>query len=156
MKILIDNGHGENTPGKRSPDGTFREYAYTREIADEVVRELAKRGYVAERIVKESLDVPLAERARRVNEVCARYGANNVLLVSIHCNAAGSGEWMNARGWSAYTTKGKRKLTNWQTECMMLPLALLPGKRLGVTIRMATRIGRKISTSFPRRNVRQC
>ena len=36
MKILIDNGHGENTPGKRSPDGTFREYAYTREIADEV------------------------------------------------------------------------------------------------------------------------
>ena len=69
MKILIDNGHGENTPGKRSPDGTFREYAYTREIADEVVRELAKRGYVAERIVKENLDVPLAERARRVNEI---------------------------------------------------------------------------------------
>ena len=36
----------------------------------------------------------------------------------------------------------------------MLPLALLPGKRLGVTIRMATRIGRKIFTSFPRRNAR--
>ena len=45
------------------------------------MRELAKRGYVAERIVKENLDVPLAERARRVNEICARYGANNVLLV---------------------------------------------------------------------------
>ena len=29
--------------------------------------------------------------------------------VSIHCNAAGNGEWMNARGWSAYTTKGKTK-----------------------------------------------
>ena len=42
MKILIDNGHGENTPGKRSPDGTFREYAYTREIADEVVREMRR------------------------------------------------------------------------------------------------------------------
>lgn len=26
MKILIDNGHGENTPGKRSPDGSLREY----------------------------------------------------------------------------------------------------------------------------------
>ena len=23
MKILIDNGHGNNTPGKRSPDGKF-------------------------------------------------------------------------------------------------------------------------------------
>ena len=26
MKILIDNGHGENTPGKRSPDGSLRVY----------------------------------------------------------------------------------------------------------------------------------
>ena len=40
MKILIDNGHGENTPGKRSPDGKFREYLYVREIADEVVARL--------------------------------------------------------------------------------------------------------------------
>ena len=86
MKILIDNGHGENTPGKRSPDGTFREYAYTREIADEVVRELAKRGYVAERIVKENLDVPLAERARRVNEVCADTGLITCCLFpSLQC-----------------------------------------------------------------------
>jgi N-acetylmuramoyl-L-alanine amidase len=27
MKILIDNGHGIDTPGKRSPDGVLREYA---------------------------------------------------------------------------------------------------------------------------------
>ena len=32
MKILIDNGHGSNTKGKRSPDGRLMEYAYTREI----------------------------------------------------------------------------------------------------------------------------
>jgi hypothetical protein len=25
MLILIDNGHGHNTPGKRSPDGKFHE-----------------------------------------------------------------------------------------------------------------------------------
>lgn len=33
MKILIDNGHGRETPGKRSPDGTLREYAWNRLIA---------------------------------------------------------------------------------------------------------------------------
>ena len=33
MKILIDNGHGSNTPGKCSPDGRLMEYSYTREIA---------------------------------------------------------------------------------------------------------------------------
>ena len=37
MKILIDNGHGIQTKGKRSPDGKFLEYAYTREIARRVV-----------------------------------------------------------------------------------------------------------------------
>lgn len=110
MKILIDNGHGENTPGKRSPDGSLREYAYVREIADRIAHELSARGYDAERIVRETVDVPLSERARRVNEVCGRYGTANVVLVSIHCNAAGNGiEWMNASGWSAYTSKGKTK-----------------------------------------------
>jgi N-acetylmuramoyl-L-alanine amidase len=29
MKILLDPAHGHNTPGKRSPDGTLLEYAYT-------------------------------------------------------------------------------------------------------------------------------
>ena len=33
MKILIDNGHGIQTKGKRSPDGTLLEYAYTRDLA---------------------------------------------------------------------------------------------------------------------------
>lgn len=109
MKILIDNGHGENTKGKRSPDGVLREYAYAREIADKIVNELRSLGYDAERIVRETVDVPLSERARRANEACARYGTANVILISVHCNAAGNGEWMNARGWSAYTSKGKTK-----------------------------------------------
>lgn len=110
MKILIDNGHGENTLGKRSPDGTLREYLYAREIADAIVRELVKRGYDAERIVRENVDVALTERTRRVNEYCGKLGASNVILISVHCNAAGDGtEWMKARGWSAYTSKGRTK-----------------------------------------------
>lgn len=44
MRILIDNGHGENTPGKRSPDGKLKEWAYTRDIADRVITGLQKKG----------------------------------------------------------------------------------------------------------------
>ena len=55
MKILIDNGHGINTPGKCSPDGKFREYKYAREIAIEVVKRLKAEGYDAERIVSVKL-----------------------------------------------------------------------------------------------------
>lgn len=106
MKVLIDNGHGSNTPGKRSPDGRLREYAYTREIASRLEMELRKNGIDAERIVKEEIDVPLAERCRRANE----YKASEAILVSIHCNAAGNGsDWMSARGWEAWTSVGKTK-----------------------------------------------
>lgn len=106
MKVLIDNGHGSNTPGKRSPDGRLREYAYTREIASRLEMELRKNGIDAERIVKEEIDVPLAERCSRANE----YKASEAILVSIHCNAAGNGsDWMSARGWEAWTSVGKTK-----------------------------------------------
>ena len=104
MKVLIDNGHGENTPGKRSPDGRLREWAYTREIADRVVLGLRKKGIDAERIVKEDSDVPLSERCRRVNAIYKDTG-KKAILVSIHCNAAGNGvSWMNAKGWSVYVS----------------------------------------------------
>lgn len=109
MKILIDNGHGKETPGKRSPDGLLREYKYAREIASAIVTELRTRGIDATGLVPEEEDIPLQERARRANEWCGRLGSENVILVSIHCNAAGNGEWMNARGWSAYTSKGTTK-----------------------------------------------
>ena len=109
MIVLIDNGHGENTPGKRSPDGVLREYKYTREIAAEVQKQLQERGYQAQILVPETTDVPLGTRCNRINTVCKKYGANNVILVSIHVNAAGNGQWLNATGWSAYTTKGVTK-----------------------------------------------
>ena len=110
MKVLIDNGHGENTQGKRSPDGKFREYLYARQIAKRIVDDLIRRGYDAERIVTEEEDIPLSERVRRINTICDKLGASNVILISIHNNAAGNGgQWMSARGWSAYTTKGKNR-----------------------------------------------
>lgn len=104
MKVLIDNGHGENTPGKRSPDGRLREWSYTREIADMVVTGLRKRGLDAERIVREDTDVSLSERCKRANAIYKESG-KKAILVSIHCNAAGSGvDWMNARGWSVFVS----------------------------------------------------
>lgn len=102
MKILIDNGHGSDTAGKRSPDGKLREYAYAREIALRVENSLRSKGYDVERIVPEETDVPLSERVARANKI---YQANGkqAFLVSIHCNAAGNGSaWMAARGWAVY------------------------------------------------------
>ncbi|WP_280188909.1 N-acetylmuramoyl-L-alanine amidase [Bacteroides fragilis] len=102
MKVLIDNGHGVETPGKRSPDGRLREYAYTREIADKVISRLQAEDIDSIRIVPEETDVPLEERVARANKYYAESG-KQAILVSIHCNAKGNGtEWMTARGWSVY------------------------------------------------------
>jgi len=110
--ILIDNGHGtrQYTKGKRSPDGTLIEGEYCRSIAQRVVDALEAKGLTAFRLVKEDEDIALSVRAQRANSYCSRYGARNVLLVSIHCNAAGNGaEWMAASGWEVWTTVGKTK-----------------------------------------------
>jgi N-acetylmuramoyl-L-alanine amidase len=108
--VLMDNGHGENTPGKRSPDGKFLEYLYTREITQAVQRELVKMGIECELLVREFLDVPLSERVRRVNEYCKKYGAKNVVLLSVHINAAGDGSrWMNGTGIEVWTSNGKTR-----------------------------------------------
>lgn len=107
MKILIDNGHGSNTPGKRSPDGKFLEYQYTREIANAVVSRLRKAGFDAELLVPETFDVSLLERVHRVNVKCQSLGKKNVIVVSIHCNAAGNGrDWQKASGWEIWTSEG--------------------------------------------------
>lgn len=110
--VLLDNGHGEDTPGKRSPkkeDGTrFREYQWARTIVDCLETRLKTFGYNVVIITPEQKDVSLAERVRRINKAVAKYGASNCVMISIHVNAAGSNDqWMNARGWSAYTTKGQ-------------------------------------------------
>ena len=105
MKILIDNGHGKETPGKRSPDSTFFEWQFNREIATRVCEALVNEGYDAERIVTTDEDVSLMERCHRVNAVCQQLGRKNVVLVSIHANAAGKGNWSTARGWTGWVAK---------------------------------------------------
>lgn len=101
MLILIDNGHGINTPGKCSPDKSLYEWKYTREIAAEVVKELNESGYRAIQLVTESNDVSLEQRCKRVNDYCKTN--KDVLLISIHVNAAGSDKkWHNASGWSGW------------------------------------------------------
>ena len=108
MLILIDNGHGLDTPGKRSPDGKFLEATYTREIARRVVADLTDRGHNAQLLVPEPEDIPLSERVRRINAHCNTLGKSNVIVISIHVNAAGNGlQWLNATGWSCYTSKGQ-------------------------------------------------
>ena len=122
MVVLVDNGHGFNTSGKFSPrldssitipnefivDGRFKEWKYNRVISNMLVDKLKSMGYDARLVVTEDKDISLSERVKRINAICNKLGASNVILISVHANAVGDGtKWMTGQGWEAYTTKGK-------------------------------------------------
>ncbi len=102
MKILIDNGHGINTRGKRSPvwAGGLQlfEYEFNRDIANRVFRTLKKERVDCELLTPEINDVSLTERIRRAN---AWYVEKTCFLVSIHANAGGG------TGWEVFTSPGQ-------------------------------------------------
>jgi len=113
LVIMLDNGHGEETPGKRSPklpDGRqLREYQWTREVVRLIANMLEDEGIAYHIVTPEEVDVSLGERCRRANSFARTCGKPTVFL-SVHCNAAGNkGEWVEAYGWSAYTSRGETK-----------------------------------------------
>lgn len=131
MIILLDTGHGETTSGKRSPDGKLREYRYTREIADKLIEELAIKGFKAERVVNNNEDVPLFTRCKSINQYCDKHGKSNVVLVSIHCNAAGNGtDWLKAKGWSVFVSNNSSTKSKQLAECLFNA-----AKKEGLTLR---------------------
>ena len=132
-KIILDAGHGINTPGKRSPDGRFREYQFNRIIVNAVAEHLRLRGYDVEILTPEETDVPLQERVDRANRMTCQPGLpiQKVCIISIHGNAAGNGsQWMKARGWCAYTCKG-HTLSDELANCLYKAARkYLPGQRI--------------------------
>jgi len=85
---IIDNGHGKDTPGKRSPEwangNQLHEWEFNRDIARMVFYGMVDNGFAPELLVPEDHDIPLRERINRANEI---HKANKSVLVSIHGNA---------------------------------------------------------------------
>lgn len=110
FKLLVDRGHGINTLGKCSPDRTLVEWEYADYIARQVVKRCKLAGIDAQLLVPEQRDISLTTRCNRVNNWCYKLGKQNVILLSIHVNAAGMGKnWLKAGGWCCFTSKGETK-----------------------------------------------
>lgn len=108
-RVIIDAGHGINTPGKRSPlwpDGTqLFEWEFNRDIANRVKRNLAMRDIESMLLVPAIEDMSLKERCKHVNDY---YSSNylygwDTILISIHANAGGG------TGWECFTSPGETR-----------------------------------------------
>ena len=102
--IIIDRGHGIDTPGKRSPiwkDGTqLFEWEFNNDVATRIAHKLAAAGVRSRLLVTEEKDIPLSERCSRVNNICKMHGRENCILISIHANAGGG------TGFEVFTSPG--------------------------------------------------
>lgn len=98
MLVILDNGHGKETKGKQSPDGSFLEYEFNRDIVARVHVGLNAINIESLILVPELYDVNLPARVARANTIYSK--RKDAWLLSIHANAGGG------TGWEGYTSVG--------------------------------------------------
>jgi N-acetylmuramoyl-L-alanine amidase len=116
--IALDNGHGLNTPGKRTPrwtDGTtstytkknfMHEWEFNRGVVKRLKVELERNGFQVLEVSPTEEDTPIRTRCREANN------ANADIFISVHANAL-SNTW-NDR------VKGIETLTSEKGESLRL------------------------------------
>lgn len=91
---MLDAGHGYHTPGKRTPDGSMREWEFNSVVANyakEILENYQNVQVLFAHDPTGQVDIPLKSRIDYANKV----GAD--VYVSIHANAYGNG-WNSAKG----------------------------------------------------------
>jgi len=100
---IIDNGHGYNTPGKRSPvwdDGRqLLEFCFNRDIVFNLSILLKESDVSYDILVPEMKDIPLWKRCRRANKI-AKEQIRSCIFISIHGN--GIDRYPSANGIETY------------------------------------------------------
>jgi N-acetylmuramoyl-L-alanine amidase len=113
-KIGIDDGHGYETAGKRTPDGYHENY-FNEKVKKYLITELKRNGFSCVDCSPMTADNSLQDRCNRANN------AKVNIFVSIHANAYGTG-WNGADGVETYyypsSTSGKKLASLVQTELL--------------------------------------
>jgi N-acetylmuramoyl-L-alanine amidase len=96
MKIMLDAGHGPETPGKRTPDGKMREFEFNQAVVLQIKEELHECGLIVILSHIGTSDVPLNERTALANRLKVD------AFVSVHANAFGY-SWNEVSGIETFT-----------------------------------------------------
>lgn len=105
MLVLLDNGHGKDTPGKRSPlwpDGKqMFEWEFNRDIVSRIADQLKHLDIAFKLIAPGTQDLPIGFRVRQVNDAFLR-AKKKAFLVSVHANASKIPN--TGTGWEAFVS----------------------------------------------------
>ncbi|ALS79271.1 cell wall hydrolase [Planococcus kocurii] len=122
MKIMIDAGHGPDTPGKRSPDGKLREFHFNVAVAEEVKKRLVLDGHIVFFSHQNDFDVPLHERTNLANRMKAD------VFVSIHANAVGH-TFNSTNGLETFTYNHPQPATHMLASAVQQSLIQVTGRK---------------------------
>ena len=95
VRICLDAGHGKETAGKRSPDGTLLEYEFNRDVTNRLKCILEKHGIEVLTTCDDEHDIDLETRCMYANDNKCDY------FVSIHANAHKE-YWTDVCGWEIH------------------------------------------------------
>lgn len=96
-KVCLDPGHDAGNLANKSPDGAYYEHEFCLDMGKRIRSILERHGVSVTMTRVDGEAVSLARRCEIANSIP---GLN--LFVSLHSNAAGSGGWSTASGWSEY------------------------------------------------------
>ena len=89
-KVMIDDGHGSGTPGKRTPDG-YQENRFNKAVVDFLNTHLKRCGFETSLAAPGDSDASLKSRTDKAN----KWGAD--AFVSVHYNAL-KDHWRDGEG----------------------------------------------------------
>ena len=111
--IILSAAHAKDTPGKQSPDGTFKEWEWSREVLQIVKIGLRQNGVKIVEIAPESEPSTALLKKNRVD---VANKIDNAFYFSLHVNAAPGQGWQQARGIEIWTSKGQTKSDEYATQ----------------------------------------
>ena len=110
--VILDNGHGIDTPGKRSPvwsnNTQLFEWKFNRDVVDYIIQYLQVANISYVKLVEETQDISLKDRVDRINSIFKEYKDKyKIYLISVHGNAADNAP--TANGIEVFTSIGETK-----------------------------------------------
>lgn len=112
--IAVDDGHGMETAGKRTPtfsDGTFmHENEFNRAVIDKLIVHLQRNDYDVIHVSAGDTDVPLKTRTDLANNTMPNgFDRPADIMVSVHANAMGSTWNPKAKGIEIFYRDGSKE-----------------------------------------------
>lgn len=104
LVVYVDAGHGPDTPGKRSPDGSLREHQFNHATAVMLMGALSEyKNVEVVQTYNHAEDTPLNTRTTKANiqyakdRMSIKSGETKEIFISIHANAM-TAEWSEHSG----------------------------------------------------------